>query len=164
MLHAITRFITITGYASDYFIGILALSLFFKRFWCRVLCPLGAIYALLSHFSLLRRTVDADKCVHCGACVKGCRMGALSSDGTGTIEHECIKCFDCLKHCNYGAIQFRFLPPYKSKSIAHPAQGITRKDLLVVAGSSLMIASTRLTLFAASHESYIIRPPVHFRI
>jgi len=141
------------------FIGILALSLFFKRFWCRVLCPLGAIYALLSHFSLLRRTVDADKCVHCGACVKGCRMGAISVDGTGTVEHECIKCFDCLKHCNYDAIQFRFLPPYKSKSIAHPAKGITRKDLLVVAGSSVMIASTRLSLFAASHESHIIRPP-----
>lgn len=141
------------------FFGVLGLSGFLRRFWCRVLCPLGAMYALISHFSFLRRVVDTDKCVHCGACVKGCRMGAIATDGVGTTEHECIKCFDCLKHCKYDAISFQFTSPMKVKSADVPGNGITRKDLLVVAGSSVMIAASRVSLFAASHESFIIRPP-----
>ncbi len=141
------------------FFGVLGLSGFLRRFWCRVLCPLGAMYALVSHFSFFRRVVDTNKCVHCGVCVKGCRVGAIVTDGVGTMEHECIKCFDCLKHCKYDAISFQFSSPTKVKSADVPGRGITRKDLLVVAGSSVMIAASRVSLFAASHESFIIRPP-----
>ncbi|MCX8124993.1 MAG: 4Fe-4S binding protein [Spirochaetes bacterium] len=141
------------------FFIILALSKLLRRFWCRVLCPLGAMYALVSHFSIFRRIVDTSKCVHCGACVKGCRMGAIATDGVATIEHECIRCFDCLKHCKYDAISFEFESPTKVKSASIPCKGITRKDLLIVAGSSVMIAASKVSLFAASHESFIIRPP-----
>ncbi|MGB4270393.1 MAG: 4Fe-4S dicluster domain-containing protein [Spirochaetota bacterium] len=141
------------------FLIVIGLSAFFRRFWCRVLCPLGAMYAVASHVSLFRRVVDTDKCIHCGACVKGCRMGAIGTDGVGTIEHECIKCFDCLKNCNYDAVSFTFTKPSKVKSIEHPGKGITRKDLLIVAGTSAMIAASKVSLFAASHDSFIIRPP-----
>ncbi|MGQ9843182.1 MAG: 4Fe-4S dicluster domain-containing protein [Spirochaetota bacterium] len=141
------------------FFAILGLSAFFRRFWCRVLCPLGALYALVSHVSLFRRVVDTNKCTHCGSCVKGCRMGAIVTDGVETIEHECIKCFDCLKYCKYEAISFTFIMPFKVKSVQAPGKGITRKDLLIAAGSSVMVAASKLSLFAASHNSSIIRPP-----
>ncbi len=86
-------------------------------------------------------------------------MGAIAPDGVGTIEHECIKCFDCLKNCNYDAVSFTFTRPSKVKSIEHPGKGITRRDLLIVAGSSAMVAASKVSLFAASHDSSIIRPP-----
>jgi MauM/NapG family ferredoxin protein len=141
------------------FFAILGLSSFFRRFWCRVLCPLGALYAIASHVSLFRRVVDTNKCTHCGACVKGCRMGAIVTDGVGTIEHECIKCFDCLKNCNYEAVSFKFILPFKAKSAQAPCKGITRKDLLIATASSVMIAASKVSLFAAAHNSSIIRPP-----
>ncbi len=141
------------------FLVVLGLSAFLRRFWCRVLCPLGAMYALVSHLSLFRRVVNENKCTHCGACVTGCRMGAIATGGVGTREHECIKCFDCLKNCNYEAISFTFALPFKVKSVEFPGKGITRRDLLVAAGSGMMVAASKVSLFAASHQSYIIRPP-----
>lgn len=141
------------------FFGIVGLSWISKRFWCRVLCPFGAMLALASHLSFFRRKADSSACVHCGACVKGCRMGAIAHNAIDTIEHECIKCFECLKLCNYNAISFGYAVPWKTKIVEPVSKGITRKDMLIVAGSSIMIAATRVSLFAASHHHYMIRPP-----
>jgi MauM/NapG family ferredoxin protein len=57
------------------FLGLLALNLYERRFWCRYLCPLGALLGLLSRWSLLRREV-AEGCTACGACGSRCPGGA----------------------------------------------------------------------------------------
>ena len=48
-----------------------------RRFWCRALCPLGALYGLLARFSLLRRRPTA-LCPDCGDCTEICKMGAFA--------------------------------------------------------------------------------------
>jgi ferredoxin len=51
-----------------------------RRFWCRALCPLGALYGLVARFSLLRRKPYA-LCPDCGDCAEVCKMGAFKDVG-----------------------------------------------------------------------------------
>lgn len=53
-----------------------------RRFWCRALCPLGALYGLLARFSLLRRKPYA-LCPDCGDCAAVCKMAAFGEKGQG---------------------------------------------------------------------------------
>ena len=87
------------------FVILLAIGLaciFCYRSFCRFLCPLGAIYGLFNRFSLVGVQVDADRCSHCGACVRHCEM-----DVHRVGDHECIQCGKCMDYCAQGAISIR---------------------------------------------------------
>ncbi len=62
-------------------IGILAANAISRRYWCRNLCPLGALLGLLSRFSIVRRIVKSD-CIGCKKCIPDCKMGAILDDPT----------------------------------------------------------------------------------
>ena len=77
------------------------------RFFCKVMCPLGAIYSLFNKVSLLKITIDNSKCVGCGQCSKACKMDV---DVCKTPDHpECIRCGACIKACPKDAICYRFM-------------------------------------------------------
>jgi len=68
------------------------------RFWCRYLCPLGALLALGSRLSLGRLRLQEARCTECGACRAVCTMA--TEPGTA----ECISCYECRDVCPTGAI------------------------------------------------------------
>ena len=70
------------------FTALLGLNLYEKRFWCRYLCPLGALLGLLSRFSLLKRSVS-EGCNECGACAQACAGHAFPDDKEGWRDSEC---------------------------------------------------------------------------
>ena len=79
---------------------------FIYRPFCKWICPLGAVYALLNHVSLFQMKVDKSKCVSCGACAKACKMDV---DITKSPNHsECIRCGMCMKSCPTGAICYKY--------------------------------------------------------
>lgn len=78
---------------------ILISSVFCFRSFCRFLCPLGAFYSLFNRFSFIRMTVDNQKCTHCGACEKHCKM-----DIKKVGDRECIQCGECTHICSECAI------------------------------------------------------------
>ncbi|MDD3354711.1 NosR/NirI family protein, partial [Zoogloea sp.] len=74
--------------------GLLGLSIFMERPFCKYLCPLGAALAMPTTFrwSGLKRK---DECTSCKACAKGC--GSLAIDTKGNIDQrECMLCLDCM--------------------------------------------------------------------
>lgn len=84
-------------------LGVVVLSIFFYRPFCKWICPLGAFYALFNKVSLFRLTVDADRCTACGACSKVCKMDV---DVPLRPNHtECIRCGDCIRACPHQAIR-----------------------------------------------------------
>lgn len=83
--------------------GVIALSRYERRFWCRNLCPLGALLGLLGKISPFRLAVS-EKCNHCLRCVNECKVGAITDDPKQYRGPECIQCYSCLAVCPQQAI------------------------------------------------------------
>ncbi len=80
-----------------------ALMIFIRRPFCRIVCPLGAIYSLFNRVSVFRMVHHPDKCVHCMECYKGCPMGVRFYEGAN--QPDCIRCLKCMQEsCKFGAI------------------------------------------------------------
>ncbi|UCD87174.1 MAG: 4Fe-4S binding protein, partial [Desulfobacterales bacterium] len=101
------------AYKTGWFIGLTFLVILFlnrirPRFWCRILCPLGALLGIFSRFTVLRLEKDQDKCTDCKLCSGTCQ-GAASPMPSQTWENaECLLCFNCFDACPEGALSFRF--------------------------------------------------------
>ncbi len=79
---------------------------FIYRFFCKVMCPLGAIYGLLNKISIYHLEVNKDRCVNCGKCAKICKMDV---DPVKTPNSaECIRCGECVAACPEKAIHINF--------------------------------------------------------
>lgn len=85
---------------------LLVLSIFIFRFFCRFLCPLGAIYGLFNKISFLRMSVDMKKCTHCRACQKVCKLDIYTAETPNSTS--CIRCGDCRVVCPTNAIDQKF--------------------------------------------------------
>lgn len=82
----------------------LILFVLFARFWCRYLCPLGAILGLFNRFSLVKLRLDADKCTDCGACMVHCPAGIHEAEDIGNAT-DCVQCTKCIDACPANAIR-----------------------------------------------------------
>lgn len=85
--------------------GIVALNRLVPRFWCRYLCPLGALLSLITPLGLFKRRVN-DACNECMKCRKSCPMGAIAKDPKVTDLPECIQCRTCANVCPQKAVTF----------------------------------------------------------
>ena len=89
-----------------FFVALFALGRFAPRFWCRYLCPSGALLALFSFKPLVRRRVSED-CTSCGLCARSCPMAAIDPDQPqATRRRECVVCQTCVKVCPVKAVTF----------------------------------------------------------
>jgi polyferredoxin len=89
------------------FIIIIGLNLGERRFWCRHLCPLGALLGILSRYSLLRRSVS-EGCNECGMCASVCQGDAVPDKRDGWRDAECLYCWNCDDVCPQNAVSFGF--------------------------------------------------------
>lgn len=85
----------------------LFLALLISRFWCRYLCPLGAIAGAFNKVSLLTIGHDEGKCKECDNCLKSCGMGITNLKEVGTST-DCIFCGRCIEACPVeGCLKFK---------------------------------------------------------
>lgn len=90
--------------------ALVLLSLVVRNFWCRYLCPYGALLGLLAWFGPVRVKRDADACVHCGKCSAACPAGIQVEHKDQVLTPECIGCALCVGACPVrGCLGFRAL-------------------------------------------------------
>ena len=83
-------------------VAVIVLSIFFFRFFCRFLCPLGALYGFFCKIALIGVKIDENKCTDCGLCIGVCKM-----DTKKVGDHECIHCGECISVCPAKAIVWK---------------------------------------------------------
>jgi len=150
--------------AAAIFIGILAANAISRRWWCRNLCPLGALLGLLSRFSIVRRIVKSD-CIGCKRCIPDCKMGAILDDPTQYQAPECIYCYSCTPVCP--SLSTRIVPSLASEGY-HAELDLNRRRVFQAAGLGVLVAALGRTNVAAkttrasklkTSSQFLIRPP-----
>ncbi len=79
--------------------ALIILSLFIKHFWCRFLCPYGALIGLGSLFRLTKITRDETSCIDCQACNRACPNKISVSTQKAVLTPECTACMQCIEAC-----------------------------------------------------------------
>jgi polyferredoxin len=97
-------------------VGVLVVaSLFIQNFWCRYLCPYGALLGITSLISPARIRRNPDSCIDCAKCAKAC-PSALPVDKLVTIRSaECTGCLECVAVCPAKDTLSLSLPPILGK-------------------------------------------------
>ena len=93
-------------------IALIILSVILYRPFCKYICPLGAIYSAFNSVAIFRYQVNPEKCTHCGACAKVCKMQVNPEKQINSPE--CIRCGQCKKICPTGAITSKLHTPSAS--------------------------------------------------
>lgn len=138
--------------------AILALEWLGRRIWCRNLCPLGALLALLALPSLVRR-IPANLCGNCRAdrdCADLCRMKAFDRQGRFAPQ-ECNLCMDCVVACPQDVALFAVAP---RQSVPTPFN-FSRRFFLATAvtGLALPVLAKGLGVQPEAIHPLLVRPP-----
>lgn len=121
---------------------IIVVSFFFERFFCRYLCPLGALLSILSKVRLFRIYKSAERCVGCNLCDKKCSMSIHVSAYEMVKSGECINCMKCVDVC-------------PTRAISSNAQPVVAGTIATVGISGLYYAGTILPPQMASINSAV---------
>ena len=74
-------------------------SFYIERFFCRYLCPLGAMFSLVSRGRYVTLSKPTEKCGNCRACTNRCSMGIELYKTESVGSGECIQCMACVEVC-----------------------------------------------------------------
>ncbi len=140
------------GIAGGMLLLVFLLELAERRFWCRNVCPLGAMYGLLARVSLVKR-FPVKACSGCGQCATTCRMGAFSDEGRFEPD-ACNLCMDCVATCPRDIAAFG---TKKMKASPAPLQP-SRRLFLTAAATGVAIPLASRALGGTASEN-VLRPP-----
>jgi ferredoxin len=136
-------------------IAVVLLNLFAERFWCRYLCPLGALLGLTSKVALLRRRIEPN-CVDCVQCTDACPMGTINpAEDYASDPGECTMCLECLDDCPLGATTFAPVLSVNPMRSYDPG----RRQVLVTLGAALGGMALIRTVDPELEHRYGLLPP-----
>ncbi len=92
-------FAHISTFALSVILVLALLSVFIKNFWCRYLCPYGALLGFAGLFSPMRVTRNPETCVDCRECTLACPSNITVHEKRYVHTDECTACLACTAAC-----------------------------------------------------------------
>lgn len=92
-------FLDLSNFTLTVLILLVFLSLFFKNFWCRYLCPYGALIGLTSLFNVTKVSRNEDTCISCNQCTRVCPSRIKVAEKKAVLTPECTACMQCIEAC-----------------------------------------------------------------
>ncbi|MHC4571459.1 MAG: 4Fe-4S binding protein [Planctomycetota bacterium] len=138
------------------FLTTVLLNLYIPRFYCRFICPLGALLGIINRFAIWRIGKKQNECVDCKLCEKSCE-GGCEPAGNMRIS-ECVLCLNCLDDCKHELISYQTQPSLAGE-ITNP--DISRRGFMLSLASGIFaIPAVRLSNKLGSNWYHrVIRPP-----
>ncbi len=138
------------------FLTAVFLNLAIPRFYCRFICPLGALFAILGRFALWRIGKNQSECIDCKLCEQSCEGGC---EPAGSIRiSECVLCFNCREDCKEDIISYQ-----RRASLAgeETSPDVSRRGfVLSLVSGILAVPAVRLSNKLGSNWVHkVIRPP-----
>ena len=120
-------------------IGILLLlSIVFRNFWCRYLCPYGALLGFISLFSPNKIKRNTDTCTNCKLCTKACPSFIKVHKMKTIISDECTSCMSCIDACPVKSTLYFKVPAVKKELNKKIAAGIIISVFLLATGIAML--------------------------
>ena len=138
------------------FLTAVLLNLVIPRFYCRFICPLGALFGILGRFAIWRIGKKQNECVNCRLCERSCE-GGCEPNGNIRIS-ECVLCFNCREDCKDELIAYQTRPSLAGE-ITNP--DVSRRGfVLSLASGVFAVPAVRLSNTLGSNWHHkVIRPP-----
>ncbi|BBO91167.1 4Fe-4S binding protein [Desulfosarcina ovata] len=135
---------------------VVLLNLVIPRFYCRFICPLGALLEILGRNALYRMGQKPDGCTACGACDRHCE-GAC--DPSTTLRSaECVLCMNCLDRCPHDVMGYG-LHPSAAGEMAGPDLSKREFTAALVSGVAAVPLLRLSGGVDANWNPAVIRPP-----
>ncbi len=120
------------------FIVVSALAWRKGRSYCNTICPVGTILGFISKFSILKITIDHDKCNGCRKCERDCKSACITPETREIDYSRCVACFDCIDSCAKGAISYA---PRLKKEKKEPSEVDNSKRNMLAISATLLATS-----------------------
>ena len=131
------------------------LSMLVQNFWCRYLCPYGALMGLASLLSPLKIRRDTERCVDCGKCARACPAGLPVDRLQQVRSAECVACMSCVAACPVeSGLQFALAP-----RATHDATSRWRRRVMGPAATAAAIVALLVGIVVVAHVSGHWRTP-----
>ncbi|MBI4892219.1 MAG: 4Fe-4S binding protein [Acidobacteria bacterium] len=121
------NFFRFMGVGAAVTVGVLMIaSVFVQNFWCRYLCPYGALIGLASMLSPVRIKRNAESCIDCAKCAKACPARLPVDQLVQIRSAECLGCLECVAVCPVEeTLQMTLVPARKPVPAWAIAAGVT---------------------------------------
>jgi polyferredoxin len=115
------------------------LSVVIRNFWCRYLCPYGALLGIINFISPVKIKRNPVSCIDCGLCAKACPSFIKVDKVKTVVSDECTSCLNCIDACPVADTLFlkTVIPAKKKISKKFAAAGIVSLFLAVTGGAML---------------------------
>jgi len=147
-----------------FFLVILVLNRVFTRFWCRAICPLGAMLGIFSRFAIFGLQKDESTCDHCNLCLHACQGADNPDIGNRWRQAECHLCLNCQAACPQNSLSFKFFPAQevtKKNPAGTPKVDASRRKVIgsLAAGLATVPLFRSGDAFKVNSDPTLIRPP-----